>query len=112
MRGEVSTGLQFGEALLASMLAAIPFVLMSSLAALANSTPATRRGMLAMLGQQPVMLAFGITIMMLRSTFIPQHALLGRVLEVCMVGCLAPAILCGIVSTLQQIRLGQQAHEH
>jgi len=82
----------------------IPFSVLAGMAALATYTPATHRSLIHMLGRQTVMMGFGLTILMLLSTFIPRQAFQGRVLEISMAGCLVPMIFCGIFSTLRQIR--------
>ena len=104
MRGEETTGLQFDEALIISSVMATPFMLLTSMAALANYTPATRRGMISMLGQQASMLVLGIGMMIFLGMVLPQEQFDGIVVIVSMVSCLMPMMLWGIFSTLRQIR--------
>lgn len=104
VRGEETTGLQFDEALMISSVMATPFMLLASMAALANYTPATRRGMIPILGQQASMLMLGIGMMIFLGMVLPEERFDGIVVIVSLAGSFSLMILWGIFSTLRQVR--------
>lgn len=99
---------EFPAILLTLGLAIYPFFLLAALPALANYTPATRRGMARLMWPSVVLMMLGFFMMGMMGYVLPRAFDYWVGLVLCELLSFLPLILWGLLSTLGQIRRDRQ----
>lgn len=110
-RHYVASPVFIDEALRSTIIGA-PFFLLFGMAALANYTPATRRGMSRILLRQMLILLCGFALLLVLGAIVPEEYLDGIVGAICLAASFVPMIVWGIYSTRRQIRLDRNTLGH